>query len=77
MASIEARLQAALTELRQANGTVTVLKMSRERTQTLIADIQGALHLVTSFLTGDAKKEAIRIAKLCEDWRDTDDRINV
>lgn len=77
MASVEARLQEALTNLRHASGTVSVLKLSRERAQTLLADIQDALNHVTSFLSGDAKKEALRIAKLCEDWRNNDDRINV
>lgn len=77
MASIEAQLHHALIELRQVKGTVAVLKLSRGQAQTLLADIQDALTHVTSFLSGDAKKEAFRIAKLCEDWRIADDRINV
>lgn len=77
MASIEAQLHHALIELRQVKGTVAVLKLSRERAQTLLADIQDVLNHVTSFLSGDAKKEALRIAKLCEDWRTSDNRITV
>jgi hypothetical protein len=77
MASVEARLQVALDELRRVNGTVAVLLKERDREENIVSDVQDVLNYLLDHLHGDAKKEALRMEKRCQEWRTRQDRINL
>ncbi len=77
MASIEALLQAALTDLRRVKGTVSVLMLEREKSSGLLSDVQDCLNLTIAFLHGDTKKRVIAMEKRVQDWRIRQDRINL
>lgn len=77
MASVEAQLQAALADLRRVNGTLTVLLKERTNEGNIVSDVQDVLNHLAAFLHGDAKKEALRMEKRCQDWRTRQDRITL
>jgi hypothetical protein len=77
MASIEARLQQALIDLRRANGTVDVLKNERNGVSELLSEVQDYLNLATSLLSGDAKKQTLALEQRIMDWRTKQGRISL
>lgn len=77
MASIEARLQVALDELRRVNGTVAVLLKQKDSARDLIEEVQHVLSLIGSAVIGDEARKAIAVLdKHCMDWRRRQDAIN-
>lgn len=70
MASIEARLQAALIELRKANGTVALLLKQNDSAKDLVEEVQHVLALITQAVPGSTVlKEIAVLDKACMDWR--------
>ena len=77
MASIEARLQHALDELRRANNTMAVVLLQVEKADSLIAEFQDMMNRFVMSLHGDTKKAALLMEKRCQDWRTAQQRIQL
>ncbi len=77
MASIEARLVAALEDLRRAQGTRAVLLKELEKARTMVSEAQDGFELLSHELSGNGRKEAFRLERLCSIWQTNHNRINL
>jgi hypothetical protein len=77
VASPEAQLQAAQIELRRTNNTMAVVMKQIESAEDLIAEFQDMMSRFVMTLHGDTKKAALLMEKRCQDWRTTQQRIQL
>ena len=77
VASIEARLQHALDELRRTNNTMAVVLLQVGKADELIGEFQDMMNRFVMSLHGDTKKAALIMEKRCQDWRTTQQRIQL
>jgi hypothetical protein len=78
VASIEARLQVALDELRRVNGTVAVLLKQNDLAKEVIEEVQHVLSLIGSSVVGKENLKTIAVLdKACMAWRRRQDSINI
>lgn len=67
--STEAQLVSALNDLRRIQGIVRVQELRIEGAEKLIGEVREVFTMILEGLTGDAKKEAVRIDRVCQDWQ--------
>lgn len=70
MASIEARLQAALIELRQVKGSLAVQEKQNTKAEELVEEVQSVLSLILpQVIDGVMRRHIDVLDKKCMDWR--------